>query len=121
MGNEIIDLYGKFGDAVIHRVIMEGMTTGKATIKLQMTALNMKADDHLDSISLEFEDAYFIRLTSLHTLTFIIFSAYVEITNDGVIFDFDPAFSENENKENPDSEFIIKAKRVSIVKIPDLI
>lgn len=120
MVEKIMDDYTIFGDALIYKITMEGMLHNKPSIRIEMTAYNANKDWQQESISLEFEEVYFLRICNTLATVFVIYSTYIGVTDEGVVFDFDPDISGDDPAENPGSELIIKAKRVAVYKIPDI-
>jgi hypothetical protein len=114
MLEEIKLKYSRFHDAQICKIIFNDKY-GNNDLNLILSCTSSQNDYNLDNIKISFIDVISFKFNfkkSMGLLT--IFACFLKTENDIITVDFDCIYLDEDNlKENPNSEFIIKCKEIS--------
>ena len=114
MLEEIKLKYSHFHDAQIYKInfIEE---SGNNDLNLILSCTSSQNDYNLDNVKLSFIDITSFKLNFKKNMgLFTIFACFLKAENDLITVDFDCIYFDEDNlKENPNSEFIIKCKQIS--------
>lgn len=120
MLKEIIKKYEKFADALIYQVsYYVNFNQKKAEIVIR--CMNSFNNYNFEYIKIIFIDVIFIRFIEKEiTSSTLINSALLKEENNIITFDFFPLFyDEDDLRENQESDFIIKCKKIEYRTISD--
>ncbi len=116
MLEELKDNYNCFHDSIITNInygCIEDGYTEKRNLTIKLTSINILTDV-LEIIKIHFYDIVSFKFKEENQSAFVVFKALLTKDNDLIIFDFSPdIYGDSILKENPNSEFIIKCRKVT--------
>ncbi|MDN3673027.1 hypothetical protein QWY99_08180 [Flavobacterium branchiarum] len=115
MIQEIIKKYDYFSDAQIKNVSYTYPTGQGANVAVQIECCNTQNDYDWELINIVFNDITFVRFIGYgDSIGSVIDMAFIKIEEDEIVFDFFGLFDADNQTlgENPESDFIIRCKKV---------
>ncbi|WP_343745126.1 hypothetical protein [Chitinophaga sp.] len=121
MITEITRKYGHFADALLLSFSFESnvhSASGKGKIEILINCMNSENDFEWEKVKLVFEEVTCFRfIENRNTSSVAINAAMLNHNSDEIAFDFFPLMFNHELVENPESDFIIKCKKLTYVVI----
>lgn len=109
MIEKIREIYGEFSDSWISKVEI-----GKKEISIFITCANKLNNFKYETIKVSFIDTVNYKIdTGKVTDSYAVKDTFIEIENGYILFDFNPIDYYDYLKENDDSKFKIKCKKVA--------
>lgn len=121
MITEIIRKYGNFADALVLGFSFENdvhSPFGKGKIEVLINCMNNENDFEWEKIKLVFEEVICFRfIENINTSSVVINAAMLKHDTDEIAFDFFPLIFNHELVENPESDFVIRCKRLKYMVV----
>lgn len=118
MIEELIKNYESFPDSLIREILIQN-NNNSTKLELIIICMNFNNDFKYEKVKIIFSEIKLFRFFEVENYSnTCVNSALVAINNGVIVFDFSPLiFDEGKLMENPDSDFIIKCKRVEFYKL----
>lgn len=119
MFNEIKNKYEDFSDSVISEIKYYQMHNIRI-VEVTLKCMNSFNDYDYENIKLIFNDVTFFHFKEAEPYSSTaINSAFLNNDKGIIVFDFFPLLYNNKLEENPESDLIIKSKRLFYIKLKD--
>lgn len=116
MLNDLMLKYSTFSDTVISRICYSRNNEDIGNVQITLSAMNAQRDYRFDIIEITFFNILKLRFVeNENTSSLIINASLIEETNDIIMVDFFPLIYKTGLKENPESDFQIKCKKIEFV------
>ncbi|MBO9728463.1 MAG: hypothetical protein J7623_07465 [Chitinophaga sp.] len=121
MIDEIVKRYGDFSDALIWRFSFESnvhSASGKGSIEVLINCMNHEGNFEWERIILVFEEVLCFRFAeNRRTSSVVVNAVMIKQEHDEIVFDFFPLILADGIAENPQSDLIIRCKRVKYTSV----
>ncbi|NML37713.1 hypothetical protein HHL17_10960 [Chitinophaga sp. G-6-1-13] len=121
MITEIIRKYGHFSDALVLGFSFESnvySSSGKGKIEVLINCMNSENDFEWEKVKLVFEEVMCFRLIeNRNTSSVVVNAAMLNHDNGEIVFDFFPLMFNHKLVENPESDFVIRCKRLKYMVV----
>jgi hypothetical protein len=116
MITEIIGKYGNFADALVLGFSFESnvhSSFGKGEIEVFINCMNSENDFEWEKVKLVFEEVVCFRfIEHRNASSVVVNAALLKHDNDEIVFDFFPVILDQELIGNPESDFVVRCKRI---------
>jgi hypothetical protein len=113
MLQDIILRYESFGDALISKISYERNIGDNGKVEVTLNTMNALNDYEFEYVKLVFIDIVEIRFVeAMNTSSLVLNTALIFEESDIITFDFFPLIYATDYKEDPNSDFKIKCRKV---------